>query len=117
MNGARPSRYLPNKLRRLRFRLRRRCMGRLPRAKDRAFAMLTTAENELLCRVEGDAPMGRLMRRHWMPAALSEQLREPDGTPVRLRLLGEDLVAFRDTQGRLGVLGESCPHRTASPPP
>ena len=76
--------------------------------------MLTTAENELLCRVEGDAPMGRLMRRHWIPAALSEQLREPDGTPVRLRLLGEDLVAFRDTQGRLGVLGESCPHRKAS---
>ena len=76
--------------------------------------MLTTAENELLCRVEGDAPMARLMRRHWMPAALSEQLREPDGTPVRLRLLGEDLVAFRDTQGRLGVLGESCPHRKAS---
>ena len=76
--------------------------------------MLTTAENELLCRVEGDAPMGRLMRRHWIPAALSEQLREPDGTPVRLRLLGEDLVAFRDTRGRLGVLGESCPHRKAS---
>jgi phthalate 4,5-dioxygenase oxygenase subunit len=76
--------------------------------------MLTTAENELLCRVESDAPMGRLMRRHWIPAALSEQLREPDGTPIRLRLLGEDLVAFRDTQGRLGVLGEACPHRKAS---
>src|SRR5580692_7813379 len=76
--------------------------------------MLTTAENELLCRVEEDAPMGRLMRRHWIPAALSEQLNEPDGAPVRLRLLGEDLVAFRDTQGRLGVLGEFCPHRKAS---
>ena len=76
--------------------------------------MLTTEENDLLCRVEGDAPMGRLMRRHWIPAALSEQLGEADGAPVRLRLLGEDLVAFRDTQGRLGVLGESCPHRKAS---
>jgi phthalate 4,5-dioxygenase oxygenase subunit len=76
--------------------------------------MLTTEENDLLCRVEGDAPMGRLMRRHWIPAALSEQLSEADGAPVRLRLLGEDLVAFRDTQGRLGVLGESCPHRKAS---
>jgi len=76
--------------------------------------MLTTEENDLLCRVEGDAPMGRLMRRHWIPAALSEQLGEADGAPVRLRLLGEDLVAFRDTQGRLGVLGESCPHRRSS---
>jgi len=76
--------------------------------------MLTTEENDLLCRVEGDAPMGRLMRRHWIPAALSEQLGEADGAPVKLRLLGEDLVAFRDTQGRLGMLGESCPHRKAS---
>ena len=76
--------------------------------------MLTAQENELLCRVEGDAPMGRLMRRHWVPAALSEQLDEPDGAPVRLRLFGEDLVAFRDTDGRIGVLGEFCPHRKAS---
>ena len=76
--------------------------------------MLTHDENTLLCRVEGDAPMGRMMRRHWVPAALSEQLAEPDGTPIRLRLFGEDLVAFRDTDGRLGVLGEFCPHRKAS---
>ena len=76
--------------------------------------MLTAQENTLLCRVEGDAPMGQLMRRHWVPAALSEQLADPDGTPIRLRLFGEDLVAFRDTDGRLGVLGEYCPHRKAS---
>ena len=76
--------------------------------------MLTHEENDLLCRVEGDAPMGQLMRRHWVPAALSEQVSEPDGAPVRLRLFGEDLVAFRDTDGRLGVLGEHCPHRKAS---
>ncbi len=76
--------------------------------------MLTADENTLLTRVEGNAPMGRLMRRHWVPAALSEQLAEPDGAPVRLRLFGEDLVAFRDTEGRLGVLGEFCPHRKAS---
>src|SRR5919107_50589 len=76
--------------------------------------MLTHEENDLLCHVEGSAPMGQLMRRHWVPAALSEQLAEPDGTPVRLRLFGEDLVAFRDTDGRLGVLGEYCPHRKAS---
>lgn len=58
--------------------------------------------------------MGGLMRRHWIPAVLSEQVAERDGTPVRIRLLGEDLVAFRDTDGRLGVLGEFCPHRKAS---
>ena len=59
--------------------------------------MLTHADNELLCRVEGDAPMGQLMRRHWIPACMSEEVAEPDGAPVRVRLLGEDLVAFRDT--------------------
>jgi phthalate 4,5-dioxygenase len=76
--------------------------------------MLTAEENDLLCRVEGDAPMGQLMRRHWVPACLSEEVVEPDGTPVRSRLLGEDLVVFRDTDGRLGVLDEHCPHRRAS---
>lgn len=76
--------------------------------------MLTSQENDRLCRVEGEASMGLLMRRHWIPAALSEQVAEPDGTPIRVRLLGEDLVAFRDTDGRLGVLGEFCPHRKAS---
>src|ERR1700692_4540500 len=77
-------------------------------------AMLTAEENELLCRVEGDAAMGQLMRRHWIPACLSEEVAECDGAPVRVRLLGEDLVAFRDTAGRLGVLDEHCPHRRAS---
>ena len=76
--------------------------------------MLTVEENMRLCRVEGEAPMGRLMRRHWVPALLSEQVAERDGTPVRVRLFGEDLVAFRDSEGRLGVLGEHCPHRKAS---
>jgi len=76
--------------------------------------MLTASENDLLCRVEGDAPMGRLMRRHWVPALLSEQVAEPDGEPVRVQLFGEKLVAFRDTNGKLGLLGEACPHRKAS---
>jgi phthalate 4,5-dioxygenase oxygenase subunit len=76
--------------------------------------MLTAQENDLLCRVEGDAPMGRLMRRHWLPACLSEEVAQPDGAPVRIRALGEDLVAFRDTNGKLGVLDEHCPHRRAS---
>ncbi len=75
--------------------------------------MLSSDENMRLCRVAGTAPMGALMRRHWMPGVLSEQL-VVDGAPVRVRLLGEDLVAFRDTEGRVGVLGEFCPHRKAS---
>jgi phthalate 4,5-dioxygenase len=76
--------------------------------------MLTPQENDLLCRVEGDAPMGGIMRRHWMPVCLSEEVAENDGTPVRTRVLGEDLVVFRDSEGRLGVLDEHCPHRRAS---
>ncbi len=76
--------------------------------------MLTKEDNELLCRVERDAPMGRLMRQHWLPVCLAEEVSERDGTPVRARLLGEDLVVFRDTAGRLGVLGEYCLHRRAS---
>lgn len=76
--------------------------------------MLTPEENELLCRVEGDAPMGQLMRRYWLPACMIEEVAEPDGAPVRVRMLGEDLVAFRDTSGQVGVIGEHCPHRRAS---
>jgi phthalate 4,5-dioxygenase oxygenase subunit len=76
--------------------------------------MLTREENDLLCRVEGDAPMGQIFRRHWMPACLSEEVLEPDCDPVKVRLLGEDLVIFRDTDGRLGALGEYCSHRRAS---
>ena len=76
--------------------------------------MLTREENELLCRVEGDAPMGRLMRRHWMPLCLIEEVSEPDGTPVKARVFGENLVVFRDSDGRVGVLDEACPHRRAS---
>jgi len=76
--------------------------------------MLTTEENELLCRVEGDAPMGQLMRRHWQPVCLSEEVAEPDGNPVRAKMFGEPLVVFRDTDGRVGVMDEFCPHRGAS---
>ena len=76
--------------------------------------MLTSEENDLLCRVEGDAPMGRMMRRYWLPACLSEEVEEADGTPLRVRLLGDDIVVFRDTSGRLGALDEHCPHRRAS---
>jgi phthalate 4,5-dioxygenase oxygenase subunit len=76
--------------------------------------MLTHEQNDLLCRVEGDAPMGGIMRRHWLPVCLSEEVAEKDGAPVKARLVGEDLVVFRDSNGRLGVLDERCPHRGAS---
>jgi phthalate 4,5-dioxygenase oxygenase subunit len=76
--------------------------------------MLSHEENELLTRVERDAPMGRMMRRYWLPAALSEEVAERDGTPERVRLLGEDLVLFRDSDGRLGLIEAACPHRLAS---
>lgn len=76
--------------------------------------MLTREENELLCRVEGDAPMGQLMRRHWTPVCLVEEVSEADGAPVKARVFGENLVVFRDSERRVGVLDEACPHRRAS---
>ncbi|SAK86719.1 Rieske (2Fe-2S) domain-containing protein [Caballeronia hypogeia] len=76
--------------------------------------MLTHEENELLCRVEGDAPMGQMMRRHWTPVCLVEEVSEPDGAPVKARVFGEDLVVFRDTDGNVGVMDEYCPHRRVS---
>ena len=76
--------------------------------------MLTPEENDLLARVEGDAPMGQIFRRHWQPALLSEEIPENDCDPVRVRLLGEDLVAFRDTSGRVGLLEAHCPQRGAA---
>jgi phthalate 4,5-dioxygenase oxygenase subunit len=76
--------------------------------------MLSAEENDLLCRVEGEAPMGGIMRRHWIPVCLSEEVEDSDGAPVRTRVLGEDLVVFRDSEGRLGVVDEHCPHRRAS---
>jgi len=76
--------------------------------------MLTPEENDLLCRVEGKAFMGQLMRRHWTPVCLIEEVSEPDGTPVKAKVFGEDLVVFRDTNGRVGVMDEYCPHRRVS---
>ncbi|HEV7664100.1 MAG TPA: Rieske 2Fe-2S domain-containing protein [Chloroflexota bacterium] len=75
--------------------------------------MLTREENELLCHVGAETPMGQMLRRYWMPALQSNDLRA-GGAPRRVRLLGEDLVAFRDDNGQVGVLDEYCPHRGAS---
>jgi len=71
-------------------------------------------DNETLCRVGRGTAMGQLLRCYWLPAALSSDLPQADGDPIRVRLLGQDFVAFRDGQGRVGVLDEACPHRRAS---
>src|SRR4249920_2554848 len=71
-------------------------------------------QNELLTRVGPGTAMGNLMRRYWIPALLSEEIPLPDCPPVRVRLLGEDLVAFRDSNGRVGLLDEHCSHRGTS---
>jgi len=76
--------------------------------------VLSAEDNEILTRVGPGTPMGNLYRRYWIPACLSKEVDEPDGPPVRVRLLGEDLVLFRDTTGQLGLIGEQCPHRGAS---
>jgi len=76
--------------------------------------MLSRKENDLLTRVGPRTPMGELMRRYWLPALLAEEIPAPGCPPVRARLLGEDLVAFRDSQGRIGLLAEHCAHRGTS---
>jgi phenylpropionate dioxygenase-like ring-hydroxylating dioxygenase large terminal subunit len=76
--------------------------------------MLSKQDNELLCRVGPGTPMGELMRRYWIPCLPSSEFPEPDGAPKRMRLLGENFVMFRDTEGRMGALAEACPHRGAS---
>src|SRR4030081_2888800 len=76
--------------------------------------MLKREENELITRVSPGTPMGDVMRRYWMPALLSSELPHPDSAPVRVRRLGEDLVAFRDTNGKVGLVAANCPHRGAS---
>jgi phenylpropionate dioxygenase-like ring-hydroxylating dioxygenase large terminal subunit len=75
--------------------------------------MLSHEQNELIVRVGPGTPMGNLLRAYWLPAVLSEEV-EGDGAPLRVRLLGEDLIAFRDTSGKVGLLAHTCPHRGAS---
>ena len=76
--------------------------------------MLSLEQNRLLTEVEGDAPMGRMMRaRYWIPCARSESL-IADGAPQRVTLLGRHYVAFRASDGRIGFFDEACPHRGVS---
>jgi phthalate 4,5-dioxygenase oxygenase subunit len=76
--------------------------------------MLSREDTELLCRVGPGTPMGALIRQYWIPALLSSELPERDGVPVRVRLLGENLIAFRVTSGKVGLIQNHCPHRGAS---
>ena len=75
--------------------------------------MLSREDNELLCRTGPGTPMGELFRRFWLPAMLASDLPDPDSEPWRLQILGERLVAFRDTNGKVGILDRHCPHRLA----
>ena len=75
--------------------------------------MLSREDNERITRTNAGTPMGEAFRRYWIPAALSTELPQADGAPIRVRLLGEDLVAFRDTSGNVGLVTAFCPHRRA----
>src|ERR1051325_7416551 len=77
-------------------------------------AMLSNADNEYLCRIGPGTPMGNLMRQYWVPAIRSDELPEPDGAPLRVKLLGEELLGFRTSDGSVGLIANNCPHRGAS---
>jgi phthalate 4,5-dioxygenase oxygenase subunit len=76
--------------------------------------MLSKADNDFLTQSGAGTPMGELLRRFWMPALLSEELPERDGAQKKIKILGEDLLAFRDTNGRIGIVEPHCPHRGAN---
>ena len=76
--------------------------------------MLSREQNDLLTGIGPGTPMGDTLRRYWIPALLSFEIPEPDCPPVRVKLMGEELVAFRDTKGRIGLIAEFCAHRLAS---
>ncbi|HEU0168420.1 MAG TPA: Rieske 2Fe-2S domain-containing protein [Chloroflexota bacterium] len=75
--------------------------------------MMTRDENETLMRTGPATPMGELFRRYWQPLLLCDELPGPDCTPIRVRCMSEDLIAFRDSDGRVGIVDAYCPHRSA----
>ena len=76
--------------------------------------MFTEKQNALLTQTNRGTPLGEVMRRYWIPALLAEEIPEPDCAPVRVHILGERLIAFRDTNGAIGLLAEQCSHRGTS---
>ena len=75
--------------------------------------MLSVEDNELVTNTNQGAPMGEAFRRFWLPVMLASELPSPDCEPVRIKILGESLIAFRDTEGRVGIVDAYCPHRGA----
>ncbi len=75
--------------------------------------MLSIEENKKLCEIGGATPMGDYIRRFWLPFRLSEDLPHGDAEPIRVRLMGEELLAFRNTKGDVGLIQRNCPHRSA----
>ena len=75
--------------------------------------MLSREQNDMLTQTDPGTPMGEYFRRFWLPVALVEEVREADGPPVRVNIMGEELVAFRDSEGELGLIDARCPHRGA----
>src|ERR1700758_2558480 len=76
--------------------------------------MTTREQNSFLAQTGPGTPVGNLVRRYWIPALLSSEIAEPDCPPVRVKLLGERLIAFRDSGGRVGIMDEFCAHRGVS---
>jgi phthalate 4,5-dioxygenase oxygenase subunit len=76
--------------------------------------MLSAADNDYLCRVGPGTPMGKVFREYWIPAVRSDELPSPDCPPMRVKLLGEELIGYRTTSGKVGLMQNSCPHRGAS---
>src|SRR6202162_550881 len=76
--------------------------------------MLSARDNDILSQVGPGSMVGTMMRQYWIPALKTEELPSPDCPPIRLRLLGEDLIAFRTTSGQVGIIADACPHRGAS---
>jgi phthalate 4,5-dioxygenase len=76
--------------------------------------MLRTEVNELPTQTGPGTPGGDLFRRYWLPALHAEELPEPDSPPVRVKILSERLTAFRDSEGRYGLIDEFCAHRGVS---
>src|SRR3954471_10925125 len=76
--------------------------------------MLSATDNDYLCRVGPGTPMGRVFREYWIPAVRADELPSPDCPPMRVKLLGEELIGYRTTSGAVGLMQNSCPHRGAS---
>src|SRR5690348_7286027 len=88
--------------------------GKTARQDKGSDPMLSKEDNELITRTGPGTPMGNLFRQYWLPAMLSKELPQPDCDPVRVMLLSEKLIAFRDSNGKVGMIQNHCPHRGAS---